>query len=267
MHPILFHIGDFPIRMYGLAVAGAIFAACYFGVWLGKRRGYPWAERCGDFPVWAGVGGILAGRLWEVAFNWSYYRAYPASIMAIWEGGLSIQGGLIGGITAAVIFTRLYQIPLGLFMDHAVPSIALGQAIGRLFGCAFNGDAFGKPTGSGWGLVHAPGTMAHAVHGSTPLWPAEVFEGLFDLALMALFLRMGVNRGPGGRYLLLYLVLYSTGRFFLEFIRDDTGPVWLGLTAAQVGSLGAVALGLLLLVLQRYLPVNRPPIFKQGAER
>lgn len=242
MHPILFHVGSFEVRAYSLAVATALFAAGYFAAWLGRRRGLPWAEQCVDFIPWAGLSGLVGSRIWEVAFNWSYYRSVPAEIPAVWHGGVSIQGAVLGGLIAALLFCRAQRIPFGRFADEVVPALLLGQAIGRLLGCTMNGDAYGKPTGTPWGIVHAPGTNAHAAFGAQPLWPAEVFEGLFDLLLMALFIRLGINRGPAGRHFLLYGLLYSTGRFFLEFMRADTEP-WLGgLTAAQAGSLSAIGL-------------------------
>lgn len=251
MHPVLFHIGSYPVRAYGLAIVIAVFGSSAFAVWLGRRRQLPWAELYDSFAVWALLGGILGARIWEVVFNWSYYRTVPHEIYAIWEGGLSIQGGVIGGLTAAWIYTRVHKVSLGRFLDGLTPALLLGQAIGRLFGCTLNGDAYGKPTGTSFGIVHAPGTNAHMVHGAQPLWPAEVFEGIFDLALMGVMIRLGVNnRGPAGHLFLLYAVLYSAGRFALEFLRGDTPHILAGLTAAQIGSIGVIAMATLLLVWQ-----------------
>jgi phosphatidylglycerol---prolipoprotein diacylglyceryl transferase len=244
LHPILFHIGSYPVRVYSLAAMAAVLAASSYSVWLGRRRGIPWAPLYSDFAVWALAGGIIGARLWEVAFQWADYREAPYLTLAVWEGGLSIQGGVIGGVTAAFLYARAVRVPFGRFIDEAVPGLLLAQAIGRLFGCPFNGDAFGRPTGTGFGLVHVSGTMAYEVYGSQPLWPAEVFEGLFDLALLAAILRLGPNRhGRPGRHFALYTVGYSAGRFLLEFLRGDTGPVLAGLTAAQLGSLAALLLG------------------------
>jgi len=242
LHPVLFHIGAFPVRAYGLAISTAIVASACFAAWLGRRRGIPWADQYIDFSLWALIGGVLGARIWEVAFRWPYYREVPHEIYAIWEGGLSIQGGVAGGLAAAWVFSRVNKIPLGRFLDECAPALLLGQAIGRLFGCTMNGDAYGRPTGTAFGIVHAPGTNAYLAYGSQPLWPAEVFEGVFDLALMAVMLRLGSNqKGPAGRHFLLYAVLYSTGRFALEFLRGDTRPILAGLTAAQVGSLAVIA--------------------------
>lgn len=250
MHPILFHIGSFPVRAYSLAILAAVFASAWFATWLARRRGQPWANLYDSFFPWAFFAGIIGARLWEVAFNWSYYRSAPHEILAIWEGGLSIQGGVIGGMTAALIYTRMHKVSFGRFLDGAAPALLLGQAIGRLFGCALNGDAYGKPTGTSFGIVHAPGTNAHDAFGAQPLWPAEVFEGIFDLLLMTALLRLGVNAGPPGRHFLLYATIYSAGRFMLEFLRADTAPIVAGLTAAQAGSLAVASLCTLLMLYQ-----------------
>lgn len=250
MHPILFHVGSFPVRMYSLAILTALLGSAYFATWLGRRRAISWANLYSDFWTWAFMGGVVGARVWEVAFNWSYYRSVPREIVAVWEGGLSIQGAVIGGLIAALIYARTHKVPLGRFLDGLAPALLLGQAIGRLFGCAMNGDAYGKPTGTAFGIVHAPGTNAYDAFGAQPLWPAEMFEGVFDLVLMAVLLRMGINRGPAGRHFLLYAVMYSVGRFLLEFLRADTAPVIAGFTAAQAGSLAVAFLGSILLLLQ-----------------
>lgn len=243
LHPILFHIGHFPVRAYSVAIMTAVLAGACFAAWLGGKRGVSWADKYIDFATWGMVGGILGARLWEVAFNWSYYRNELPEILAIWEGGLSIQGAILGGLIAAWIYTRRHGIPVGGFLDESVPALLLGQAIGRLLGCTLNGDAYGRPTETWFGIVHAPGTNAHMAYGAQRLWPAEVFEGVFDLVLMVIMLRLaGSQKGPAGSRFLLYATLYSSGRFALEFLRGDTDPVLAWLTAAQVGSLAVILL-------------------------
>jgi phosphatidylglycerol:prolipoprotein diacylglycerol transferase len=251
MHPILFHIGSYPVRAYSLAIFLALLGATTLATWLARKRGVAWAQHYADFMAWGLLGGVIGARLWEVAFNWNYFATALHKIPAVWEGGLSIQGGIFGGMAAAFIYTGWHKIPFGRFADGAVPGILFGQAIGRLLGCSLNGDAYGKPTGTSFGLVHVPGTIAHEHFGSVPLWPAEVFEGVFDLCLMAYFIRRGLNQGAPGNHLLLYGVLYSIGRFALEFLRADTERMWAGLTPPQLGSLGICAVCTALLLVRR----------------
>jgi phosphatidylglycerol---prolipoprotein diacylglyceryl transferase len=257
MRPILFEIFGFPVRAYGVFIAIAFLA----GVWLAKRvaarRRPEYVPMVEDFAMTAFVAAILGARLWEVVFTWKYYDSAPWwEIFALWHGGLSIQGALVGGTLAATWFTWSRKISFLDFADTLVPGVLLGQAIGRLGSCFLNGDAFGKPTDSIFGVVYTPGSPAYETFGATPLWPAEVFEGLWDLAVMAFALRLLRREHNRGTVLLWYVLLYSLGRFSLEFLRADSlGFFGLGLKAAQVTSLFFALIAAALLLLRR----QRPP--------
>lgn len=235
MRPILFTVFGFPVRSYGLFIAVAFLA----GIWLAKRiarqrrpEHLPLIE---EFAMTALLSAIAGARIWEVAFTWEYYGQHLAEIPAIWHGGLSIQGGVVGGALAALWFARTRKLSFLDFADTLVPGLLLGQAIGRIGSCFLNGDAFGKPTTSFLGVVYAPGTMAYEAFGPVPLWPAEVFEGIWDLIVMALVIRLLRKERPQGTALLWYVILYSAGRFSLEFLRADSLTV-MGLKTAQLSS-------------------------------
>lgn len=253
MYPILFEVFGFPVRAYGTFIAIAFFA----GLWLAKKvaakRRPHYAPLIEDFAMLALISALVGARLWEVIFTWEYYGKNPAEIIAIWHGGLSIQGGIVGGAIAAIWFTRKHKLHFWDFADTLVPGVLLGQAIGRIGSCFLNGDAFGKPTDSFLGVIYKPGTMAYETFGAIPLWPAEVFEGLWDLAIMAFLLRYLKRDRPAGSALLLYAVLYSLGRFSLEFLRADSlSFLGTGLKAAQVTSLAiALAAGAALILRRR----------------
>lgn len=243
MHPILFEIGSFPVRAYGVMIMLGI----VLGTWLSYRvavRHGRYADNVVDFLTYAFFGAVAGARLWEVAFKWSYYKDHLSEIPAFWQGGLSIQGAIAGGILTLIWYTRKHKLDVWKFADIAAPGLVLGQAVGRA-GCVLNGDAFGKPTGSDWGLVYVPGTPAYDAFpggpdGSLPLWPAEGFEGLWDLAIVGFLLWFDARLGrspsrPSGVLMLSYLVLYSVGRFGLEFLRADSLIIG-GMKAAQLSS-------------------------------
>lgn len=246
MHPILFTVFGFSVRAYGVMISLGV----VFGLLLAQRV----ARRLGryvddlyDFILYAFVAALAGARLWEVAFSWGYYGKHLAEIPAVWNGGLSIQGAVLGGAVAAYVFARKRHLNFWELADVTAPGLALGQAVGRI-GCLLNGDAYGKPTGSWFGVVYAPGTPAYEVFGPQRLWPAESFEGLWDLAIMGLLLylwgrrfRQGEESPADGRFFLAYLGLYSFGRFLLEFLRADSLMVG-GLKAAQITSLAGIAL-------------------------
>lgn len=250
MKPILFTIFGFPVRSYGVFIAIAFLA----GIWLAKRvaarRRPDYVPLVEDFALIAFVSAIVGARLWEVTFTWEYYRDHLWEIPAIWHGGISIQGAIFGGVLGAIWFCRSRKLSFWDLADTLTPGVLLGQAIGRLGSCLLNGDAFGKPTGSSFGIIYAPGSPAYQTFGPVPLWPAEVFEGMWNLAIMAFALRLLRKELPSGTVFLWYVILYSVGRFGLEFLRADS-LTFAGLKAAQVTSVLFIAVAVLLLTRRR----------------
>lgn len=245
MRVILFHIGDFPVRSYGLILAVAILLSASVAYYLAKGTVY--RKHVFDMLIYVVLGAIIGARLWEVVFfQGEYYSKHLLEAFAIWQGGLSIQGGLIGGFIAGVIYTRIYKLSFWEFADILAPAIILGQAIGRI-ACFLNGDAYGTPTNSGFGLVYPEGSMAYDAYGSQPLWPAEIFEMQWDLIIFAILVALKNKSWPKGFLFLAYNILYSFGRFMLEFLRGDSPRYSLDLTAAQWTSLTIIAISLVLI--------------------
>ncbi len=252
MRPILFEIFGFPVRSYGLFIAIGFMAGIWLAKWVAARRRPAYVPLIEEFAFTAFISAILGARLWEVTFTWEAYRENLWEIFALWHGGLSIQGAILGGVLAAVWFARSRKISFWDFTDTLTPALLLGQAVGRLGACFLNGDAYGKPTNSIFGVVYAPGTPAYEAFGPVPLWPAEVFEGVWDLAIMGLILWL-LRRGGlrQGHAFLIFVVLYSLGRFSLEFLRADS-LMFMGVKAAQLTSLLlAAGAGVVLLLRSR----------------
>ncbi len=263
MRPILFTIFGFPVRSYGFFIAVAILA----GMWLAKkvaaRRHPEYVPLIEEFVITAVFAGILGARTWEVVFSWETFRDNPWEVFAVWNGGLSIQGAVLGGVLAALWFTRSRKISFWDFADILTPGLLLGQAIGRLGACFLNGDAYGKPTGTDFGVVYAPGTPAYQAFGPVPLWPAEVFEGIWDLAVMAVMLWILRYKSRAGNAFLWYVVLYSIGRFSLEFLRADS-LMFMGVKAAQLTSLVLVFVASAMLAIRRSRQDQLDPAFNAG---
>ena len=118
-----------------------------------------------------------------------------------------------------------------------------------------NGDAFGHPTGGAFGLVYPSTTLAHSIYGSQPLWPAEVWEGQIDVIIFVLLLLFRTTNHAKGQVFILYAVLYSLARFFLEFLRGDYATLAFGLKSAQLTSLTIIVVGVIIFFLcGRYGP-------------
>lgn len=244
MLQILFSIGGFSLRSYGVVVAIAILIGLGVAYRLASSE-KEYREHLLDLVVYAVIGAIIGARLWQVFFyDWGYYSLHPAEILMIWHGGMAIQGALVGAFIVGWIYTHKQQLDFWEMADIAAPGIILGQGIGRI-ACLLNGDAFGSPTNLGFGLVYPSGTPAYAAYGSQPLWPAEVWEGQWDIVVFALILILTRwRKWPRGMIFITYIVLYSLGRFGLEFLRGDGALYLFNWTSAQWSSVGMIAIAL-----------------------
>ena len=238
MHQYLFFIGDFPIRMYGLVLCASIFLATGVAYYLAKQDGR-WHEHVVDIGIYGGFAGIIGGRLWDVFFfDWEYYQDHLLEIPFVWQGGMAVQGGMLAGMLAGIWYCKRHDIDWVAFGDIVIPSLLIGQALGRMANL-LNGDAFGAPTGGNFGILYPETTLAFKTYGAQPLWPAEIWEGQLDVVLFAILLIFRTTNHARGQAICLYGMLYSFIRFFLELLRGDyTEPLALGLKSAQLSSLG-----------------------------
>lgn len=248
MHQYLFFVGDFPIRAYGLILSLSIILATGVAYFLAKQDGR-WHNHIVDIGIYSGIAGVVGARLWDVFFfDWAYYSHHLSEIFYVWQGGMAIQGGIVFGVGAGIIYAKRHKIDILALADIVAPAIILGQAIGR---CAnlLNGDAFGAPTGSNFGIIYPETTLAYHTYGAQPLWPAEVWEGQIDFVIFALLLIFRAFPHAKGQAFSLYIMLYSLARFGLEFLRGDYAtPVFLSFTSAQTTSLVAFILALIFFI-------------------
>lgn len=243
-------LGDYPVRSYGLVVVLAILLAVGIARYLARDTVY--RDHISPFAVTAVISAIIGARLWEVLFfQWSYYSTHPLEMLAIWNGGLSIQGAIVGGIASAIYYAWRHKLAFWDFVDTLAPAVVFGQGIGRI-ACFLNGDAFGSPTGSNFGIVYPEGTIAYERYGSQPLWPAEIWEGQWDFIIFGILLAMKNKRLPKGMLFATYQILYGLGRFALEFLRGDTPRYLFHWTAAQWTSFIVVLVMLIIMAFLKY---------------
>ena len=259
--PIIFEIGPIVIRWYGLLIASAVLIGVSLSQYLAKRRGVN-PELLADLAIWLVIAAIPCARIYYVLFQWQEYSQRPEDIIAIWKGGIAIHGAIIGGTIAAIIFARINRVSLWQLLDLVVPSLALGQAIGR-WGNFFNSEAFGRPTEVPWKLFIPPSNRPVAYVNYDYFHPTFLYESLWNVLVFILLLSLffwGLKqkeRYKIGTMALAYAVAYSFGRFWIESLRTDSlmlGP----LRVAQVISLVIMILGVLgfiwLYVLKHRLP-------------
>ena len=227
---------------------GATILATGVAYFLAKQDGR-WHNHIVDIGIYSGIAGIVGARLWDVFFfDWAYYSHHLSEIFYVWQGGMAIQGGIVFGVGAGIIYAKRHKIDILALADIVAPAIILGQAIGR---CAnlLNGDAFGAPTGGNFGIIYPETTLAYHTYGAQPLWPAEVWEGQIDFVIFALLLIFRAFPHAKGQAFSLYIMLYSLARFGLEFLRGDYAtPVFLSFTSAQTTSLVAFILALIFFI-------------------
>jgi phosphatidylglycerol:prolipoprotein diacylglycerol transferase len=240
---IAVQVGPVVIRWYGVLMATAIVVGLWLGHRQARREGLP-ADDIISCAQWAILAGLVGARLYEVLFNWDYYGRYPAKIIAVWEGGLAIHGGLILGPLVGAWLARRWKLPVLRGLDVAAPPLALGQAIGR-WGNFFNEEAFGRPTDLPWKLFISP---PHRPLGFTQyefFHPTFLYESLWDLLVFGLllgWLRPRLGDRPGALFF-CYVGLYSVGRYAIEGLRLDS--FWLGAyRVPQLASLAGVLVAL-----------------------
>ena len=187
-----------------------------------------------DFILFALPVALVCARAYYVIFQWERYANDPIKIFAVWEGGLAIYGGVLGGLLTAIVFCKHRGIPLLHFIDLTVPSLVLGQAIGR-GGNFVNQEAFGN-------IVTAPEQQffPYAVFiEELGEWHQATFfyESVWNLCLLALMLFVSRKAYRTGSLLCLYFVGYGLGRFWIEGLRTDSLFVLPGLKVSQLLSL------------------------------
>lgn len=240
MRVVLFYLGDYPVRSYGIVVVLAILLSIGIARYLARETVY--RKHISSFAVTAIISALFGARLWEVLFfQWEYYSSRPIEMLAIWNGGLSIQGAIVGGIVSAIYYTWRHKLSFWDFADTLAPAVVFGQGIGRI-ACFLNGDAFGSPSGSNFGIVYPEGTIAYDRYGSQPLWPAEIWEGQWDFIIFGILIAMKTRKLPKGILFVTSQALYALGRFALEFLRGDTPRYLHDWTAAQWTSFAIIVL-------------------------
>lgn len=255
MYKNLFDVFGYVVQTHSLISILAIILG--YGVALGMARGTIYYKHIQDWVIYGVVAAIIGARLWHVfVFQWPYYSHHPAQIIAIWAGGISIEGAIAGGVVSVILYVYIHRINFWEFSDYLSPPMILAMGIGRI-ACFFAGDAFGRPTGSSWGVIFPKGTIAYSYYGSKPLWPAISWEIQADVVLFALLFILFTLAGSkikSGWIFAFFLFFYDLERFFLEYVRGDSPRYAYHLTGGQYSALGmmVVAVGIMIYLLVRF---------------
>ena len=240
-----FRLGPLQFRWYGLMYLLGLGAAYFVIKSRAAAKNISLArEQIYDLIVFAAVGVFLGGRLGYCLFyNFSYYIQHPLKILAVWEGGMSFHGGLLGTVIALWLFSRWRGIPVATIADLAATSAPIGLGFGRI-GNFINGELFGRPTDVPWCMVFPTG-------GPQCRHPSQLYEaGLEGGLLLAILWVLGRYSTPPGTVFWAFITGYGLCRLVVEFFRQPDmhlgfvlGPFSMG----QVLSLPMILLGAFML--------------------
>lgn len=249
--PTIVRIGPVEIRWYGVMYLLG-FAASYllFRHQVKKKglEGTVTKQIVEGLYFWVILGLILGARLGYVLFyNPGYYLSHPLKVLAVWEGGMSFHGGLIGVVVAGVFFCRAHRMDFWLMADLFVPTAPVGIGLGRLANF-INGELYGRASGVPWAMIFPEG-------GDIPRHPSQLYEMFFEgVALFVILWGLKEKVRTRGLVLAAFLVLYGLFRFGLEFTRQPDphlGFIIGGLSMGQLLSALMVACGTGLAVLRK----------------
>ncbi|HYM81168.1 MAG TPA: prolipoprotein diacylglyceryl transferase [Candidatus Limnocylindria bacterium] len=260
MHPEIFHWGFLHIRSYGLMLAIAFLV----GTWLALRE----ARRLGlnedklvTLILVVLVASVLGARALYVVEHIQEFRREWGSMLALWQGGLTLYGGVVAGTVAGLVAAKRLRLPVWAAADVLAPSFALGTAFGRV-GCFLNGCCYGRPTSLPWGVVFPTDSFAGLEFGQAAVHPSQVYLSLAGLALFAVAWWLRRRLSVPGTLFWTVIVLFALLRVPLDFTRAYEPEAVLArigmleVTESQLTSVAMALFGtLMILRLRRRTPV------------
>ncbi|MEB1807422.1 MAG: prolipoprotein diacylglyceryl transferase [Bacillaceae bacterium] len=261
---IFIEIGPFTIYWYGVLIGLGVVVGYILATRETVRRGLP-KDTFADLLLWALPISIICARLYYVAFRFEHFVDDPIKIIAIWEGGLAIHGGLIGGVGTAIVFAKKRKIPILKLLDIGAPSVLIAQAIGR-WGNFMNQEVYGGPvTREFLESLLLPAFIIDQMYiNGTYYHPTFLYESLWNIAGVLILLYLRRLNLRHGEIFYSYLIWYSFGRFFIEGMRLDNLMIGDTLRTAQLVSIILIIGGVFIwlyrrkagLATERYLEDN-----------
>lgn len=270
----MFGIQGLDIHWYALIICAGIIAGVLVGRGLAREKGYNF-DMVIDLLIIALPLAIICARIYYVAFEWESYAGDFSAIIAIWNGGLAIFGGVIGAVLGAIIFCKWRKIKLGDVLDIGAAPLILGQAIGR-WGNYVNQEAFGAAvtdSSKQWFPLSVYIEKAHSVFNPdtaqwevcTLPWHQATFfyESAWNFIVFIALMLLRKKTTSRGNLFALYLALYGAGRAVIEGMRTDS--LWLipgVVRVSQALSIALVLLGIAYLIFRRFKPLT--PVLYEG---
>ena len=255
MKPTLFKIGNFELRIYSLMYILAFIIGIKIAEKddVAKKRGIKDKKMIEDFAFFAMISGLVGARAYYVIMKFNEYAGDPISMLKVWEGGLAIHGGIIGGLIGSYLYAKKHKISLWTLTDMGVGPLLFGQFLGR-FGNLANGEIHGVPTFTPWnvifsgkfsewwkayqsmsleaqskfkelvpwGLVFPQDSPAGMEFPNYPLHPAMLYEAVLNLiGFMLLWFYFRKKEYNPGVLTMIYLIMYAIIRVFVSTFRVE----------------------------------------------
>ncbi len=233
--PVAIDLGAIKIRWYGLIMAFGFVLGLFMAKKLAKQRNIS-SEIIQDYFVYLMAGSIIGARLWAVLLNLKYYHSFY-DVIALWNGGMAIHGGLFGAAIVSYFYCKKRNIDFYDIADIMVIPLALGLSFGRI-GNFINQEFYGRLTDLPWGIHY------DVVHGKRH--PSQIYESIKNLIIFFILLNMyKIKNLKKGTIFWFFILLYSVFRFFVEFFKDM--QTWFGLTYGQIISIPLAFLAIFML--------------------
>ena len=252
MYNDLLKIGPLTVHGYGLMIAIGVFAALYIAEYRSPKNGLD-KEQIFPLTIFCVITGILGAKLMFVIQGWKQFLKDPMSMLG--SSGLVVYGGIIGGILCATVYCKIRKISFWDYFDVVLPSVAVAQAFGRI-GCFLAGCCYGHETSAWYGIAF---THSNYAPNNVKMIPTQLISSAGMFLIAGLLFWYAYYAKKSGQVGAAYMVLYSIGRFGVEFLRGDLERGSIGaLSTSQFISLFIVVIGIGLWIWRGKVGTQRP---------
>lgn len=237
------------IYFYGVILALAIIVGTFVADYIGTKFFELKKETIIDLSPYLVIFGIIGARLYYCLLNYDFYLRFPTEILAIRHGGISIHGAILGGLIGLLIYAKRHKVSALKLADVSAIGLALSQSIGR-WGNFFNSEAFGYPTDLPWKLYIAPQYRPIPYTNYEHFHPTFLYESILNLFIFGILFYIATSKSckKEGNIALIYLILYSVARIFVEHFRIDSVCYIHGFPVAMVVSASIIVLAIIMLI-------------------
>lgn len=244
MYNDLFSIGPLSVHSYGLLISIGLLVALWLTCKRARKRGLN-PDYCYGVVFCSAIFGFMSSKLLFIIVGWKDFIKNPMEMLS--TSGFVVFGGITGGILANFIYLKLIKkADFVAYLDMTMPAVALAQAIGRI-GCFMAGCCYGKQTDAWYGIA-----FKHSMYApnNVKMVPAQLIMAAGDLVLFLVLIALEKKITNKGFISGMYIVLYSAGRFMVEYLRGDEGRGSVGaLSTSQFYGIFAMLIGVVVVIL------------------